>query len=148
MVELKGGAKLDALLAKYSSKQIQNASVEVGFQDGATEADGTPVALVAALNEYGVPSNNQPPRPFMRRAIAANQKKWAKNLGTALVNTDYDMPKSFALVGLRIKEDIEDSIQKLVSPPLAEATIAKKGFDKPLIDSSTMSKRVTYMVKS
>lgn len=146
MPTLKGGDKLQAILAQYA-KNIGTVSVDVGFQDGATEADGTLVALVAAFNEYGVPSHNQPPRPFMRRAIAKNDKKWAYQLGLALKATNYDVVKSFNLIGLRIKEDIEASIQELVSPPLAQSTIDAKGFEKPLIDTSTMSKRVTYRVR-
>lgn len=147
MVTIKGGYRLDVALAAYASKKFKKKSVSIGFQNGATEADGTPVALVAAFNEYGVPSHNQPPRPFFREAIATNDKKWARQFANGMKNTNGDVDRVLALMGESISADIRQSILKLKSPPLAESTIQRKGFDKPLIETSTMLKNVTYKVK-
>lgn len=147
MVAVKGGEKLQAALAAYAEKRFRNRQVSVGFQNGATEDDGTPVALVAALNEYGVPSHNQPPRPFMRRAINKNDKKWARQFANGMKNTAGDVGRVFALMGEIIATDISQEIIDLKSPPLAESTVQKKGFDKPLIDTHTMLDNVTYEVE-
>lgn len=132
-------------LRQYSNK-IKPYYVAVGFQDGATEDDGTLVALVAALNEYGRPENNQPPRPFFRRMIAENKKRWPKMLVAALESTQFDIEKSMRLMGVEMSEELQDAIRQLVSPPLSPVTIAKKGFDKPLIETATMLNHVTFAV--
>lgn len=147
MVGMKGGEALQKALAAYASKANKNKGVDVGFQNGATEEDGTPVALVAAFNEYGVPSHNQPPRPFFRIAISENTTKWGRQFANGIKHTNGDFAKVFALMGESISADIRKSIIELVSPPLAESTIKRKGFEKPLIETSTMLKNVTYVVK-
>lgn len=58
------------------ASQLDSKQLKVGFIDGATYPDGTPVAMVAATNEYGRPENNQPPRPFFRNAIAEHESEW------------------------------------------------------------------------
>lgn len=157
-VKIDGGKKLDEALKKISAAVGKQASVDVGFQNGATELDGTLVAAVAAFNEYG--GNNRPPRPFFRQAIEKNAHKWPINLGTALKRTNFNAAASLGLVGLEIKSEIEQSIIELVSPPLAESTIARKsrgkvikvrgaqGPSKPLIDTGTMLKSVTVKVNA
>ena len=46
MTVLRGGNKLDAALAAISSKVSKAAKVRVGFLEGATYPDGTPVAMM------------------------------------------------------------------------------------------------------
>ena len=48
-----GGAALEAKLREIAEKVGAPKTVRVGFLEGATYPDGTPVALVAATNEYG-----------------------------------------------------------------------------------------------
>lgn len=148
MVDIKGGYRMDTALAAYAVKINKGKQVSIGFQNGATEADGTPVALIAAFNEYGVPSHNQPPRSFFRDAIAKNDKKWATMFGKGMTNTQGNADRVLELMGIQIAADIRQSILNFTSPPLAEATIKKKGFDKPLIDTHTMLDNVTYVVKT
>jgi hypothetical protein len=110
----------------------------------ATEADGTLVAQVAANNEYG--TSNAPPRPFFRIMITEHADEWPVNLAVALKSTNYDVGKSLGLVGMRIRDQLRKSIIDLMSPPNAPATIKKKGFDNPLIETSTMLKSATFKV--
>lgn len=157
-VKLTGGTSIDAKLRQIMAAASTKANLTVGFQNGATEADGKSVALIAAFNEFGVPSKGQPPRPFMRIAIARGSPNWPNNLAVALKRYNYNAAAALSLVGLKIKEDIEQSIRDLTSPPLAASTIAKKsrgrvrkiagvlGPAKPLIDSATMLRSVTAVV--
>ncbi len=145
MVGLKGGDKLEAALLKMSAAVKKAAVLRVGFMGNATEADGTPVALVAAMNEFG--HGNVPPRPFFRRTIKKRSDAWGHNLGVALVKTDFDAKKALTMLGVGVKDDVQDGIRELVSPPLAESTVKRKGFDKPLIETSTMLNSVTFNVK-
>ena len=145
MVEIKGGDKLEAALKKISAAANSAAVVDVGFMSNATEADGTLVALVAALNNYG--TGRIPPRPFFNLAIDKNKKKWPHNLGVALARYDFDAAKALALLGQEVVEEIQQEIRDMFDPPNAPSTIARKGFDKPLIETSTMLKSPTYLVR-
>ena len=105
-------------------------------------------AAVAALNEYGVPSRGQPPRPFFRRMIAKEKGQWPATAGKLLKQADYDVVEAVGVMGDVIKEQIENSIRELVSPPLAQSTVDRKGFSKPLIDTGNMLNSVTKVVKT
>ncbi|EOX4654200.1 hypothetical protein ACEV6X_25855, partial [Escherichia coli] len=50
------------------------------------------------------------------------------------------------ILGTTIVNDIKESIRAFESPPLSPITIARKGFDKPLIDTGDMQKSVSYEV--
>lgn len=51
--KLSGGAKLEEYLKGLAAKVGQGGTLQVGFFEDATYPDGTPVALVAATNEFG-----------------------------------------------------------------------------------------------
>lgn len=121
--------------------------VDVGFMGHQTYPDGTSVATVAFWNEFGVPENNQPPRPFFQRMIDEHSGDWPVTLGAMAVQTDYNGPAALALLGEEVRGQLIDSVQALVEPPLSPVTIARKGFDKPLIETGLMVQSVTYEVK-
>lgn len=143
---LKGGAGLKRALEKIA-KSVKAGEVQVGFMAEATYPDGTPVAAVAFWNEYGVPTRNQPSRPYFRNMIAAESPTWADKVGKLAVATDYDIPRVLGLMGEDIKGALQQSINDLTSPPLAPSTIENKGFAKPLIETSHMLNSATYKVK-
>lgn len=147
MVTITGGSKLEAELKRLSAAVDKAAAVDVGFMDGSTDASGTLNALKAALNEYGVPSRNQPPRPFFRNTIAKRAEAWGHNLGVALVAKDFDAKAALELVGEGVVGDVQQGINELWSPPLAPSTVAAKGFDKPLIEHGDMLRSVTKNVR-
>ena len=156
--KISGGDKLQKRLEEIL-KQAQNSQlVNVGFLEGATYPDGTPVAQVAAINEYGreVRSKEgnyyQLPRPFFRGMIANKKSGWGKSLGNLLKSNNYDAHKALALMGYGIGGQLQESIQQLTSPPLAESTIKAKGGTataaKPLIDTGHMFQSVDFEVKT
>lgn len=148
MAAISGGGKLVAALQAISRNANKPAVLEVGFLEGATYPDGTSVPLIAALNEFGVPSKGQPPRPFFRNMIAAKSPEWPKAVGNLLVANSYDAEKTLGQVGAAIAGQLKQSIVDTNSPPLAPATVAKKGSAKPLIDTSVMINSVDFVVKS
>jgi hypothetical protein len=129
---------LRALAAKMGGGVVQ-----VGFLEGATYPDGTPVAAVAFWNEYGASGQ---PRPFFRGMIAKESPKWGTKLKGALAATGNDGAKALALMGEDIQGALIQSINDFTSPALAASTIKRKGFDKPLIDSSHMVNSTGYRV--
>lgn len=145
MADVSGGSKLRDALNKLGNSLKTATKVEVGFLDRATYPDGTPVALVAAANEFG--TSKIPPRPFFRTMIRKNSEKWPINLRTALTNTGGDAATSLGQVGQEIQEELQDSIRSNVPPPNAPATAKAKGFDRTLIDTGVMLNTVKHNVK-
>lgn len=130
--------------------QLYSKQLKVGFIDGATYPDGTPVAMVAATNEYGRPENNQPPRPFFRNAIAEHESEWTDAIARG-IRAGYPVDQVLEVVGAQIQGDVQESIAQLMTPPLAASTIAarkSKGNNstKPLVDTKVMIGDVNYEV--
>lgn len=146
MAMISGGAKLEAVIAGIlkgvGSKPVV---VEVGFLAGATYPDGTGVPAVAAYNEYG--TERIPPRPFFRNMVHDKSPEWPQALAAVLKSTNYDAPRAMALMGEGIKGQLQKAIKDFNGVPLAPSTIARKGFDKQLIDTSHMLNSVDYEVK-
>lgn len=147
MATVKGGEKANKAMAELARKLGKPMSLRVGFLEKATYPDGTPVGMIAAINEFGAPSRNQPPRPFFRNMIAAKQNEWPAAIAGVFKASNYDAAKTFDIVGAAIAGQLRQSITDLMSPPLAASTIRRKGFDKPLIDTGHMLKSVDHEVK-
>jgi hypothetical protein len=147
-VKIKGGEGVRAMFARIGDQLSNPASLRVGFLENAKYPDGTPVAMIAAINEFGAPSRGQPPRPFFRNMIREKQGEWPAAIKGLIVSNDYNMAKAMDQAGAAIAGQLRQSILDLMEPPLAPSTIRRKGFDKPLIDSRYMWKRVDHEVKT
>jgi hypothetical protein len=143
-----GGEKLEAYLKEMSKKVSSPATLRVGFLEGATYPNGISVATVALFNEYGVPSHNQPPRPFFRHMIAEKKSGWGVALGKNLVANDYDAARALDLVGDGIGGQLREAIIGFTDPPNAPSTIRQKGFDAPLRRTKHMLMSVDHDVKT
>lgn len=158
MVEVvaKGGNVMARVLTNIIDKMSTAKRVEIGFMFGGDDAqtsgeyeDGTPVAMIAMINEFGQTRihPHQPPRPFFRNMIAEKQSEWPEAAKLAMKNANYDAKATLRFIGEGIDGQLKDSIDKFLTPALAQATVDKKGFDKPLIDTGLMRKSVTYKVR-
>ncbi len=147
MVTLTGGDKLISRLNELAKSVTKSATLSVGFLEGATYPDGTSVPLVAAVQEFGAPARNIPPRPFFRNMIAQKAESWPDAVAALLETNDYDATQTLMQTGEGIKGQLQQSIKDTNSPPLAPATIAKKGFSKPLIDTGVMINSIDYKVE-
>lgn len=145
MVEFTGGEKLQRKLAEIASK-IKGGTLRVGFLEDTTYPDGTSVPLVAIINEYGAPSRGQPPRPFFRNAIARGKTHWGQDLADLLQKNDFEAGPALKAMGEQIEGEIKQSINDFTSPGLKPSTIARKGFSKPLIETSHMVNSVDYEI--
>lgn len=196
-----GGAALEAKLREIAAKVGKPNMVRVGFLEDATYPDGTPVALVAATNEYGgtvtVPAHDVtihrkidkngnfaagsldeegnrigasqfvkasrsnydtthhvdeytvtiPSRPFFRSMIQKNKGSWPEQLGKIIKAADYDETIALGRLGTMVAEQLQESIREFNDPKNAKSTVSKKGFDKPLVESSHMLNSVDSEVK-
>lgn len=125
-VKFKGGDKLIKALERIKKDAGSAKSVKVGFMEGATYPDGTPVAYVAAIQNYGAPARSIPPRPFFSNMVKSKSPKWGEKLGNLLVQTDYDGRKSLELMGEGISGQLRESITATNEPPLSPVTLMLK----------------------
>lgn len=143
---LQGGDKLLAHLRDLSQRVSRPGTLKVGFLENATYPGGQPVAMVAAIQEFGAPARGIPPRPFFRSMIAEKSPQWGTQLAGLLVASDYDATKALKLMGEGMKGQLQQSIVDTNSPPLAPATVARKGSSKALVDTGHMLNSVDYEV--
>ena len=148
--------------------------VRVGFFETAKYQDGTPVASVAAWNEFGIESRTFPvisskgkviflkrakpkkipARPFFRNAAKDRFRKSAMAILRRDAEPTLVVDKQTAnLIGLKLQADVQESIYELKDPPHAEVTkliyerlraAKNKGTTNPLISTGKMRMSVTY----
>lgn len=147
MATIRGGTRLANELARIASQLAKPGTLRVGFLHGATYPDGTSVAMVAAIQNWGAPAAGIPPRPFFSNMVKDQSRGWGKDVSTALKFSNYDISTALALVGEHIRGQLQQAINDFNGTPLKEETIKRKGFDKQLIDSSHMVNSADYEVK-
>lgn len=106
-----------------SSGLATGQTVEVGFLENATYPDGTLVAMVAAIQEYGAPKVGIPPRPFFRNMIAGESPHWAGDMAVVLKSRNFDGAAALADMGLEIKAELQESIVETFEPALSPVTL-------------------------
>ena len=148
MATISGGANLQKAMIEMAAQVAKPAKMRVGFLENATYPDGKYVAMIAAIQEFGAPSVGIPPRPFFRNMIAKKSKEWPLAIKTTLVRSNYDAEKALDIVGAAIAGQLRQSVIDTNAPPLAPATIRRKGFAKPLIDTSVMINSIDHEVKT
>lgn len=125
----------------YKELKKQHGKIEVGFFEGEKYPDGTPVAAVAARNEFG--GGKVPPRPFMRTCIEKRKRLWRKIVQDNLAKNP-DIRTTLAELADQMVLDLQDFIRIWTNPPNAPSTIAKKGFNDPLVDTGRMMNSVDW----
>lgn len=148
-------------------KELDGKSAKAGWFESSKYEDGTPVAYVASIQEFGATITRFgskagdytvviPPRPFMRPTVTREKQNWMeliKDGAKAVMAGKQTGTSVMEAIGLRAAADIARSITLVTSPPLKPATIAarlrKKSdkrtvglLDKPLIDSGKMYEEI------
>src|SRR5580692_5696833 len=107
-VEVKGGEGLLRALSEMASKLDTAQEVRVGFLEGATYPNGTPVALVAASHNWG--TSKLPARPFFSRMVEQEQAGWPALLEQGLVRSKMNAKVALEFVGRIMVEQLQGSI--------------------------------------
>lgn len=147
MAELRGGNSFEPTLELMQRMMTNASSVHVGFLAGATYPDGTPVALIAEIQNWGAPAAGIPPRPFFTDMIAKRSPEWGPATGALLVANGYDAARTLAMVGEAVAGQLRKSIIDTNEPTLALNTIRRKGHSKPLVDRAIMLNAIDYEVQ-
>jgi len=88
-----------------------------------------------------------PSRPFFRQMVAKESPTWSAKIGNCLIASNYDADKALEMVGEDVKGALQESIRDFTTPALEQSTIDKKGFSKPLIDTSHMINSVAFEIR-
>ncbi len=156
-VQRRGGKKLQRLLREAGKGGVSG--VKVGFFSTARYDDkrGTPVAAVAAWNEFG--TKTIPERPFFRNALAESERGFSNILAKGIDTEKMVVDEQLAgRVGAYVQGEIQASIIALNDPPNSPKTIAQKrkklhgkkgtgGGETPLIDTGAMLDAVAWEVE-
>ena len=148
MATLSGGEKFVKVLADIN-KNVEGSgkTLSVGFLESSTYPDGTSTPLVAAVQEFGAPSRNIPPRPFFRNMIARKHNEWPSAVAALMKANNYNVTKTLMQTGEAIKGQLQNSIVTFSGVPLKPATIARKKSSKELIDTGHLLNSVDYKVE-
>ncbi len=138
MATIRGGEKLRAALRETARRFRASGTLKVGFLEGATYPDGTSVAMVAAVQNFGAPSQGIPARPFFSDMVANKQDEWGPAIAGLLEANGGNVDAALAIAGEAIVGQLKQSIVDTNAPPLAESTIARKGHDKPLVETRVL----------
>lgn len=122
MAEISGGDGLSAHMRGMSDRISNAKEVRVGFLENAIYPDGTPVAMVAAINNYGAPAAGIPPRPFFSNMIADKSPQWSDRFGKIMKATDFDAHQSLELMGEGIAGQLREAIVDFDSVPNSPVT--------------------------
>jgi hypothetical protein len=121
-MEISGGGKLEAYLKQTAKKVSNAATVRVGFLEGATYPDGAPVAMIAAIQNFGAPSRGIPPRPFFTNMVTKEGAHWPDDIASLLKANNMDAKTALTLMGLEIENELRDSIIETNEPPNSMVT--------------------------
>jgi hypothetical protein len=135
-------AGLEVDVKYFHTPKVEDDGVNVGWFEDQTYEDGLPIAMVARWNEFGTKAGI-PQRPFMRRTMMKHEKEWIETLKT-IVQREIDKDKNINIdkalkkFGEIVKGDIQETILEGGFVKNAPATVKKKGFNMPLVDTGVM----------
>ena len=116
----------------------------MGFLQRRSEyPDGTKIAGIAAVNEFGLA--NTPERPFMRQAAAILEDTLPGKLKGIIDPETLDVDAAAAArIGAYAVEVVKERIVDLKEPPNTPSTLMQKRGDVPLVDTGEMLAAVDY----
>ncbi len=149
-----------------AAKALDGVSAKVGWFDSSKYPDGTPAAYIASIHEFGYEEGGIPMRATMRPTIAAEQNKWAEQIGKgakSVINGNHTVTQVFEQVAGGAAGDVRAALAALVDPPLADSTLAARRrpnrtrggvpiasteSEKPLNDTGYMVATLTHLVET
>lgn len=140
--------KLHNRRVKRAAKSGKVARAEFIFAEAKTEA--IPLAMIAAVHEFGSPEHNIPERSFLRGGIRRGTPKFhAVNVDSLkrVVNGEMTVDQAVNKLGVVAVGEVkrEFTVGKFV--PLKPATIKRKGSSRPLVDTGQLRQSITYVLE-
>lgn len=110
-------------------------------------SDGTSVKDVAFWNEFG--TKRIPARGYFKRSALKNRRDLredVKDAAYAVARGRLSCDKALDLIGQQAAAQLRKDLTDFKDPPNAESTIARKGFDNPLIETGHLRSQITHRV--
>lgn len=111
---------------RQAIKDADKIQTRVGWFETSIYPDGTPVAYVAAIQEYGDPSHNIPPRSYMRTTQDEQKDRWFELMGKGIMQIPsgrQTVRSVMELLGLQVEADVRKKITLIYDPKLQESTL-------------------------
>lgn len=131
-------------------RRLDGVEIAVGIQGTVDEGPSTLPELVqiALAHEFGA---GVPLRPFLRTSLAKHRMRWSRGLkvfAAAWARGEYAAAEvQVRRVGVAMVGDVQGTIRDEPWAPNSAATIARKGSDKPLIDTGQMRQSIRAEVR-
>lgn len=127
------------------SRDVKGLFIPKGRRVACVSENGELVVCFWLLKESNIPA-----RPFLRKALEDNQKKYGQIIKEGIENILYDHStgkKLLEKLGVVAVSDIRHSLVRWTKPGNAPLTIEnKQGQDNPLTDTGDLPKRVTWKI--
>lgn len=110
------------------NEAFENIAVKVGWMESAVYPDGTPVALVAAVQNGGSPQNGIEPSAFFEKTIASEGQNWIDTAGNGIrsaYNGNTDAKTVMEGLGLLVAADVQKTIAN-INEPISEQTLFRR----------------------
>lgn len=125
-------SRINAALAKLP-REFKGKQAKIGWPSGKEYPDGTPVAYVAAIQNFGVPEKSIPPRPMLAPTIEENKARWAQ-VGRKLVhdvaNGNLDAADALDGIGRVAAMDLQATVAQITEPELSPVTVLLRKWRK------------------
>lgn len=111
------------------TKGLNGVEGRVGWGQAAKYEDGTSIAVVAAVQEFGSPAKGIPPRSFMRTTTMEQKSHWAGMVETAARGVaEGKLGVDQVMQGLtqQAAGDVRKKITEITSPELLPETIKSR----------------------
>lgn len=146
-----GGDRLGTKLRQIRERLQKNSGVLVGLPAGTgSYEDGAPIAVIAAVQEFGSADGRIPERSFLRVPLRQNaetfQAIWRAQV-PKVVDGDMTMHQVMSQLGARAVAVSQEAISEGIAPENAESTKKRKGSSKPLIDTGALRQSITFIVE-
>lgn len=146
-----GGDSLGTKLRQIRERLQKNSGVLIGLPAGTgSYEDGAPIAVIAAVQEFGSADGRIPERSFLRVPLRQNaetfQAIWRAQV-PKVVDGDMTMHQVMSQLGARAVAVSQEAISEGIAPENAESTKKRKGSSKPLIDTGALRQSITFIVE-
>lgn len=147
----RGYRRIFKQLAEAGLKEL-TLLVGVRSQDGSEVPEGSDLNLaqIAAVNEFGTKDGHVPERSYLRSTVDANRSKYGQAFADVIggvIDGRTTMAKGVGRVGARVVADVQQTMRAFDNPPNAPSTIARKGFDNPLIGIGRLRQSIDWEIR-
>ena len=139
-----------------AAQELAGLQTKVGYFESNKYPDGTPVAYVAAIQEFGYAEGGIPPRPFFRPTIIRESNNWRALVAAGVrgIPTGKRTARQvMEALGSQAAGDTRKTISEITTPPLKQSTLDARqsrgnSSTKPLVDTRVLLPTLTHVVET